>query len=48
MKIWDVFSVRRGVRKLKHEINYEKGKEMMEGSGHLALEVIFHEVVELR
>ncbi len=41
--------MKREVRRLKkHESNCEEGREMMEGSGHLVLEVIFHEVVELR
>jgi hypothetical protein len=36
---------KRGKTELRrHESNYEQEKEMMGGSGHLALEVIFHEV----
>jgi hypothetical protein len=42
MRIWDALAMRRKVRQPK------KGREMMEGNGHFALEVIFHEVVELR
>jgi hypothetical protein len=49
MRIWDTLAMRRKVRQpKKHESNYEKGEEMMEGNGYLALEVIFHEVVKLR
>jgi hypothetical protein len=49
MRIWDALAMRRKVRQpKKDESNYEKGREMMEGNGHFALEVIFHEVVELR